>query len=113
MLGALGSTGSTGPTGGTGLTGASPYTEGTVGISGTAALNTPATFTVDTNVPKTLSIWGIDREPTALGSRTNPCVISQFYYSQGATNWDVTMTVTPTMGGTPQSVGYTIRYYYQ
>jgi hypothetical protein len=86
---------------------------GTAGISGLASQGVVTTFTAATSALNSTSVWGIEYEATTLQSRTNSAAVPQLFYSQGATNWNVTMSINPVAGGANQSIGYTIRYYYK
>lgn len=78
---------------------------------------TATTFTADTGVSTSSSIWGVELEATTVASQTKTFFIPQLYYAPGGSStWEVGLTVIPTQTAPPlnyHDIGYTIRYSYK
>ena len=80
----------------------------------------PTTFTADTGVSTSRSIWGLERQATSIPSQTRRFMIPEQYFAPGASStWEVGLTVVPLeASGYPDppqyhTIGYTLRYTYK
>jgi hypothetical protein len=113
--GPTGNTGPTGETGPTGNTGRGPVALGTVGITGSNAGTGVQSYTSDTSISTSRTIWGVEFEPASTDTQTNQFFIEEIYYTGGTSTWNAVMSVSPRTGrmGSPYDIRYTIHYSYQ